>query len=464
MSGAAARAVAAGWWLARRPEYGAVPTTSRTGLSGSTGPNGVPGGVADPWDGWGRVAIVGAMGQTVTCNTATDPGPGRASLRATRKGHHVENDVLRQAPLFSALDDEAAAALRSSMSENRLRRGEVLFHEGDPGDKLYIVTDGKVKLGRTSSDGRENLLAILGPGQMFGELSLFDPGPRSATVTAVTETTFLSLSHDDLLRWLEGRPGVSLGLLTQLAGRLRKTNEVVADLVFSDVPGRVAKALLDLADRFGRTADDGVHVHHDLTQEELAQLVGASRETVNKALADFASRGWLRLEPRSVVIHDVERLRRRARPLQTAAALPPGSRAVVGVDQATDGSWASCTPAAAAGADFLQMAAAVHQDHRDRDRDGERHRASRAAATRTTHPTPESDVTDPPPEHLGCAARPRRRRAPSGRTSSSRPCRSGCSSAPSRSAARRSGQRLVLDLDLVSDDAAQRRRRPAGSR
>ena len=111
----------------------------------------------------------------------------------------------------------------------------------------------------------------------------------------------------------EGRPVVARGLLAQLAGRLRKANDVVADLVFSDVPGRVAKALLDLADRFGRTADDGVHVHHDLTQEELAQLVGASRETVNKALADFASRGWLRLEPRSVVIMDVERLSRRAR-------------------------------------------------------------------------------------------------------------------------------------------------------
>ena len=103
------------------------------------------------------------------------------------------------------------------------------------------------------------------------------------------------------------------GLLTQLAGRLRRANDVVADLVFSDVPGRVAKALLDLSSRFGRVADDGVHVHHDLTQEELAQLVGASRETVNKALADFASRGWLRLEARSVVIMDVERLKRRAR-------------------------------------------------------------------------------------------------------------------------------------------------------
>ena len=98
-----------------------------------------------------------------------------------------------------------------------------------------------------------------------------------------------------------------------MAGRRIRPAPDWADLVFSDVPGRVAKALLDLADRFGRTADDGVHVHHDLSQEELAPLVGASRETVNKALADFASRGWLRLEPRSVVIMDVDRLGRRAR-------------------------------------------------------------------------------------------------------------------------------------------------------
>ena len=224
----------------------------------------------------------------------------------------MDNDVLRQAPLFSSLDDEAATALGGSMAETTLRRGDVLFHEGDSGDKLYVVTEGKVKLGRSSADGRENLLAIMGPGQMFGELSLFDPGPRSATVTAVTDATFASLSHDDLLKWLEGRPQVARGLLSQLAGRLRKSNDVVADLVFSDVPGRVAKALLDLADRFGRTADDGVHVHHDLTQEELAQLVGASRETVNKALADFVHRGWIQLQGKSVVVLDEERLRRRA--------------------------------------------------------------------------------------------------------------------------------------------------------
>jgi CRP-like cAMP-binding protein len=225
----------------------------------------------------------------------------------------VDNDVLRQAPLFSGLDDEAAESLGSSMSSSQLRRGDVLFHEGDSGDRLYVVTDGKVKLGRTSADGRENLLAILGPGQMFGELSLFDPGPRSATATAVTDCDLQSLSHDDLNTWLTNHSNVARALLHQLAARLRRTNDVVADLVFSDVPGRVAKALIDLSTRFGRKADDGIHVHHDLTQEELAQLVGASRETVNKALADFAMRGWLRLEPRSVVILDPERLARRAR-------------------------------------------------------------------------------------------------------------------------------------------------------
>ena len=225
----------------------------------------------------------------------------------------MTDDVLRQAPLFSGLDDEVAASLEASMSSASLRRGEILFNEGDDGNQLYVVTEGKIKLGRTSPDGRENLLAILGPGQMFGELSFFDPGPRSATATAVTDVELKSLGHEALSPVLNSHPDVAHALLNQLAGRLRRTNEVVGDLVFSDVPGRVAKALLDLASRFGRRADDGVHVNHDLTQEELAQLVGASRETVNKALADFASRGWLRLEPRSVVILDLERLQRRAR-------------------------------------------------------------------------------------------------------------------------------------------------------
>ncbi len=225
----------------------------------------------------------------------------------------MDDDVVRSAPLFAALDDEAAAALLASMSRVDLPRGEALFAEGDSGDRLFVITSGKIKLGRTSSDGRENLLTVLGPGEMFGELSLFDPGPRTATATAVADAELVGLGHADLQEFLTGRPEVARHLLQALARRLRRTNDSLADLVFSDVPGRVAKALLDLSRRFGRQTDAGVLVAHDLTQEELAQLVGASRETVNKALADFASRGWLRLEARAVVLLDVDRLVRRAR-------------------------------------------------------------------------------------------------------------------------------------------------------
>jgi CRP/FNR family transcriptional regulator, cyclic AMP receptor protein len=148
---------------------------------------------------------------------------------------------------------------------------------------------------------------------MFGELSLFDPRPRTSTASAVTEVTVAALGDEALRPWLMERPEVSMHMLRALARRLRRANDVTADLVFTDVPGRVAKNLLDLAERFGEQDNAGLHVHHDLTQEELAQLVGASRETVNKALADFAARGWLQISARSVLILDPERLRRRAR-------------------------------------------------------------------------------------------------------------------------------------------------------
>lgn len=217
------------------------------------------------------------------------------------------------APLFLALDTEAAAALRSSLKERSISKGETLFLEGEPGDTMFLVIEGKLKLGQTSKDGRESLLAVLGPGEMCGELSLFDPGPRTSTATALTDAIVLSLGQEQLKPWLSGRPELAAALLQALARRLRRTNEAMADLVFSDVPGRVAKALMDLGEKFGEVTAEGLLVSHDMTQEELAQLVGASRETVNKALADFSQRGWIRLESRQVLILDVERLGRRAR-------------------------------------------------------------------------------------------------------------------------------------------------------
>ena len=225
----------------------------------------------------------------------------------------MEDSIIARIPLFERMSPEEREELRGMMSQTTLRRGEVLFNEGDSGDRLYILLTGKVKLGHTSVDGRENLLAVLGPGEIVGELTLFDPGPRSATATAVATTELLALEHNQLMGFIDSHPTLAKDMLRALAVRLRLTNTALAVLVFSDVPGRVAKALLDLAERFGAPTEDGIHVPHDLTQEELAQLVGASRETINKSLAEFSSRGWIRLEGRAVTLIDVERLKRRAR-------------------------------------------------------------------------------------------------------------------------------------------------------
>ena len=164
----------------------------------------------------------------------------------------MDLEVLRKAPLFTNLDDEVFAILTSELTEVELSRGASAFHEGDQGDQLYVIMSGKIKLGRTASDGRENLVAVLGPGEIFGEMALFNPAPRSATATAVSATRLAGLRHENLRRAIGSSPDVSVQLLQALAQRLSKTNESLADLVFSDVPGRVAKALLDLADRFGR--------------------------------------------------------------------------------------------------------------------------------------------------------------------------------------------------------------------
>ena len=163
----------------------------------------------------------------------------------------MDDDVVLSAPLFATMDREETRTLFDSMQQIELTRGDVLFREGEPGDRLYVIAQGKIKLGRRSNDGRENLLSILGPGEMFGELSLFDPGPRTATASSVSDALLYELRHEQLIEWIEKHPSVAKHLLNALARRLRRTNETLADLVFSDVPGRVAMALLDLSTRFG---------------------------------------------------------------------------------------------------------------------------------------------------------------------------------------------------------------------
>lgn len=223
------------------------------------------------------------------------------------------HETLSRAGIFQGVDPVAVANLTKEMETVRFPRGATIFEEGDPGDRLYIIISGKIKLARHASDGRENLLSVMGPSDMFGELSIFDPGPRTSSAVCVTEVQAATMNSEMLRNWIDEHPAISQQLLRVLARRLRRTNASLADLIFTDVPGRVAKTLLQLANRFGQQEGGALRVNHDLSQEEIAQLVGASRETVNKALATFAHRGWIRLEGKSVLIVDTEHLARRAR-------------------------------------------------------------------------------------------------------------------------------------------------------
>jgi CRP/FNR family cyclic AMP-dependent transcriptional regulator len=222
-------------------------------------------------------------------------------------------EVLARSGVFQGVAPGAISAFIRQLHSIDFPRGHTVFAEGEPGELLYIIISGKVKIGRRSPDGRDNLLTIMGPSDMFGELSIFDPGPRTSSATTITEVHAVSMGREALRAWISDRPETAEQLLRVLARQLRRTTNDLADLIFADVSGRVAGQLLQLARRFGTQERGALRVTHDLTQEEIAQLVGATRETVNKTLSDFTQRGWIRLEGKSVLISDTERLARRAR-------------------------------------------------------------------------------------------------------------------------------------------------------
>ena len=235
-------------------------------------------------------------------------------------------EALSTAAIFQGVSTDSVLAIIDQLHTVNFTRGQRVFQEGEPGDRLYIVLSGMVKIGRATTDGRESLLTILGPSDVFGELSVFDPGPRTSTVTALTDVDTVSMSRGVMQEWITTEPFIAEQLLRVLARRLRRTNDYLTDMIFVDVPGRVAKQLLLLAQRFGTSTPEGLMVEHELTQGELAQLVGAARESVNKALVDFERRQWIRATGRTVLITDPERLARRAGsgtvPLASAGSRP----------------------------------------------------------------------------------------------------------------------------------------------
>jgi CRP/FNR family transcriptional regulator, cyclic AMP receptor protein len=226
------------------------------------------------------------------------------------EGTTVSSELSAALHDFAGADPAAAEELLALMSRVQLERGSVLFSQGDPGASMYVVAKGSLKITRANVLDRPTILAVLGPGDVFGEMSLLDANDRDATVTAVGPTTLLELSRARFDEELGRRPDLVRALLGHLARRLRSSNDTVSDLVFADVPARVARLVLRLGDRFGVPAEDGaLVVDHQLTQAELAQLVGSARETVNKALARFANEGWIDVQQRIITIRDRDRLR-----------------------------------------------------------------------------------------------------------------------------------------------------------
>jgi CRP/FNR family cyclic AMP-dependent transcriptional regulator len=219
---------------------------------------------------------------------------------------------LAGAALFRGVDPAAVSDLTRRLETANFAPGQLIYAMGDLRAGLYFVLDGKVKIGRCAPDGRENLLSVMAPPDMFGELSILDPGPQPWNATAITQARLVHVDRSQLQEWIDEYPAIGVALLRVVARRLRHTTDNLADLAFIDAPARVAKQLLGLALRFGVRENGGMRVRHDLTQEELAQLVGSTRETVNKALSDFSSRGWIRVDGKSVLISDSERLARRA--------------------------------------------------------------------------------------------------------------------------------------------------------
>jgi CRP/FNR family cyclic AMP-dependent transcriptional regulator len=223
-------------------------------------------------------------------------------------------EALAQIPFFAGLERLALERLASGMRSRRFRRGEVIFHIGDPGDALFVIVDGQVKISLPSETGDEAILATLRSGDVFGELALLDGAPRSASAAAMTVTDTVVLPRDKFRELIATEAGVRDALLASIAGELRRLTTHVEELHFLDITGRLAARLVRLADESGtRLGDGGIRLRQNLTQGDLAAMVGCTRQSVNKLLGQFTDDGLIRLEREGIVVMDLDGLLTTAR-------------------------------------------------------------------------------------------------------------------------------------------------------
>ena len=211
--------------------------------------------------------------------------------------------LLRNVSIFAHLDDPALAGLARFVEVRQFPAGAVIVGQDDPGEALYVLARGRVKVVLYGESGREIILSLFRePGDFFGEMSLLDDQPRSATVIALETSTLLILKRGDFHKHLEGQPRTALAVLAELSRRLRRADEVIGNLALLDVYGRVARWLRELAESEGEEGPEGVVIRQRPTQQEIAGLIGTSRETVSRALSELARRGHIDVSGKRILL------------------------------------------------------------------------------------------------------------------------------------------------------------------
>jgi len=218
---------------------------------------------------------------------------------------------LARVPLFASLKPALLEELAGKLTPKSYRRGEVIFHQDDPGSAMHIIKSGQVKIATTSPEGEEVIMAILKDSDFFGELSLLDDEPRSANAVAMEATQTMTLRQGDFTDMLGRHPEIVTGVLASLARRLRRTDQLLEDAVFLDLPARLSKRLLELAQNHGVKTSKGLEIDLRLTQQNLAAALGVTRVALNKHLGLLQDEDLISLESKRIIITRPEELRKR---------------------------------------------------------------------------------------------------------------------------------------------------------
>lgn len=222
---------------------------------------------------------------------------------------NTRKTYLRQTPIFSPLSEEELDSIIPQVVKRRLKKNTVIFHENDPASAFYLVKSGRVKIYKTGPEGREQVLSILGDGQIFGDVPAFDGGPYPASAATMTDSEIYLIRSEDFQALVRRHPEVALKIIRVLGQRLRQSMELVRDLSFKQVPHRLAGLLVKLAGEYGAQSEAGLLIELPLSRQELADIVGTSRETITRELKKMEREGLVLIDRRRLTITDPERLR-----------------------------------------------------------------------------------------------------------------------------------------------------------